>query len=150
MRVILQRVRDARVRVEGQIVGEIGIGLLILVGIEDADTVEDVSWLAGKIVRQRIFADSEGLMNRSVIDIGGELLVVSQFTLYASTRKGNRPSFTRSARPEHAVPLYEEFVNVLQRETGKRPETGRFGAMMEVELLNDGPVTIVMDSRARE
>jgi D-aminoacyl-tRNA deacylase len=136
--------------VEGQIVGEIGIGLLILVGIEDADTVEDVSWLAGKIVRQRIFADSEGLMNRSVIDIGGELLVVSQFTLYASTRKGNRPSFTRSARPEHAVPLYEEFVNVLQRETGKRPETGRFGAMMEVELLNDGPVTIVMDSRARE
>lgn len=135
---------------EGQIVGEIGIGLLILVGIEDADTVEDVSWLAGKIVRQRIFADSEGLMNRSVIDIGGELLVVSQFTLYASTRKGNRPSFTRSARPEHAVPLYEEFVNVLQRETGKRPETGRFGAMMEVELLNDGPVTIVMDSRARE
>lgn len=137
-------------RVEGQIVGEIGIGLLILVGIEDADTVEDVSWLAGKIVRQRIFADSEGLMNRSVIDIGGELLVVSQFTLYASTRKGNRPSFTRSARPEHAVPLYEEFVNVLQRETGKRPETGRFGAMMEVELLNDGPVTIVMDSRARE
>jgi D-tyrosyl-tRNA(Tyr) deacylase len=150
MRVILQRVRDARVRVEGQIVGEIGIGLLILVGIEDADTVEDVSWLAGQIVRQRIFADSEGLMNRSVIDIGGELLVVSQFTLYASTRKGNRPSFTRSARPEHAVPLYEEFVNVLQRETGKRPETGRFGAMMEVELLNDGPVTIVMDSRARE
>ena len=135
---------------EGQIVGEIGIGLLILVGIEDVDTVEDVSWLAGKIVRQRIFADSEGLMNRSVIDIGGELLVVSQFTLYASTRKGNRPSFTRSARPEHAVPLYEEFVNVLQRETGKRPETGRFGAMMEVELLNDGPVTIVMDSRARE
>jgi D-tyrosyl-tRNA(Tyr) deacylase len=101
-------------------------------------------------VWQRIFADSEGLMNRSVIDIGGELLVVSQFTLYASTRKGNRPSFTRSARPEHAVPLYEEFVNVLQRETGKRPETGRFGAMMEVELLNDGPVTIVMDSRARE
>ena len=135
---------------EGQIVGEIGIGLLILVGIEDADTVEDVSWLAGKIVRQRIFADSEGLMNRSVIDIGGELLVVSQFTLYASTRKGNRPSFTRSAIPEHAVPLYEEFVNLLQRETGKRPETGRFGAMMEVELLNDGPVTIVMDSRARE
>jgi D-tyrosyl-tRNA(Tyr) deacylase len=150
MRVVIQRVSKARVVIDGTVSGEIGVGLLILIGIEEFDEGEDATWLATKIVRQRIFEDEAGLMNLSVRDVAGGLLVASQFTLHASTRKGNRPSFTRAARPERAVPLYEFFLRELEKESGIRPETGRFGAMMEVSLVNDGPVTIVMDSRAKE
>jgi len=150
MRVVIQRVSEARVTIDGEVSGEIGAGLLILLGIEEADEKADATWLAGKIVRQRIFSDEAGLMNKAVTDIAGGLLVVSQFTLHASTKKGNRPSFIRSARPEQAIPLYEFFLAEIERESGVRPETGRFGAMMAVSLLNDGPVTITMDSRARE
>jgi D-tyrosyl-tRNA(Tyr) deacylase len=150
MRVVIQRVSEARVDVEGVTRGEIGRGLLILVGVEQEDEESDAEWLATKIARQRIFGDEAGLMNRSVSEIGGGLLVISQFTLHASTRKGNRPSFTRAARPDQAVPLYEHFLAELEREAEIRPATGCFGAMMEVTLVNDGPVTIVMDSRARE
>lgn len=150
MRVVIQRVSEARVTIAGETTGEIGAGLLVLLGIETGDEMADASWLAGKIVRQRIFADEAGLMNQSVMDRAGGLLVVSQFTLHAGTKKGNRPSFIRAARPEQAIPLYEFFLTELARESGIRPQTGRFGAMMAVQLVNDGPVTILMDSRARE
>jgi len=150
MRVVIQRVSRASVAIAGSISGQIGRGLLILVGIEHEDGEEDASWLARKIVRQRIFEDDEGLMNRTVQDIGGGILAVSQFTLHASTKKGNRPSFTRSAKPEVSKPLYESFVRHLESELGKTVATGEFGAMMEVALLNDGPVTILMDSKVRE
>jgi D-tyrosyl-tRNA(Tyr) deacylase len=128
----------------------IGAGLLVLLGIEDADTAEDIAWLAGKIVRLRLFNDAEGVMNLSVSETGGEILLVSQFTLFASTRKGNRPSYIRAARPETAIPLYEQFLRQLTTELGRPVLTGEFGADMKVELLNDGPVTILIDSKVRE
>ncbi len=150
MRAVIQRVSQASVTIAAQVRGAIGRGLLVLVAVEDADTSEDVEWLAGKIVRLRIFADEAGLMNRSVQDLGGDILVVSQFTLFASTKKGNRPSYLRSARPELAIPQYEAFVARLAAELGKAVQTGEFGADMQVALVNDGPVTIVMDTKARE
>ncbi len=150
MRLVLQRVSEASVIVDGQITGQIGTGLLILVGIEHEDTVDDAAWLTQKVTQMRIFGDAEGKMNLCVKDIGGELLVVSQFTLHASTKKGNRPSFIRAARPEHAIPLYEQFLTMLEVEMGKPVARGIFGADMKVALINDGPVTICLDSRARE
>jgi D-aminoacyl-tRNA deacylase len=150
MRAVLQRVSEASVTIGGNIKGTIGTGLLILLGIEINDTKEDIEWLGAKISRLRIFADNDGLMNLSVQDIGGELLVISQFTLHSSTKKGNRPSFLNAARPETAIPLYEEFVAYMEKEMGKKVQTGEFGADMKVALINDGPVTIIMDSRNRE
>ena len=150
MRVVIQRVKRSSVTIDGEVVGAIGAGLMILVGIEPSDTSADVDYLCGKISRLRIFDDENGVMNRSVTDVGGELLVVSQFTLFAQTSHGNRPSYIRAARPEQAVPLYEEFVGKLEVASGIKPQTVRFGAMMDVELINDGPVTIIIDSRQRE
>lgn len=150
MRALIQRVTSASVTINGQTSGQIDSGLLILLGIEDADTTEDINWLCGKISRLRIFSDEDGLMNRSVTDVNGGLLVVSQFTLYGSTKKGNRPSFIRSAKPPVAIPLYEQFVKTLGEVAGRPVETGEFGADMQVALVNDGPVTIWIDSRARE
>lgn len=150
MRAVIQRVSEASVTIAGQVKGAIGRGLLVLVAVEDADTAEDSEWLAGKLVRLRIFPDDAGLMNRSVQDVGGDILVVSQFTLFASTQKGNRPSYLRAARPEGAIPKYEAFVARLAAELGKPIATGEFGADMKVALLNDGPVTIVVDTKARE
>lgn len=150
MRAVIQRVSEARVSIGGATRAAIGRGLLVLVAVEETDTDEDVAWLSGKIARLRIFDDAEGVMNHSVLDVGGDVLVVSQFTLYASTRKGNRPSWSRAARPEVAVPLYEKFVARLAQELGKPVPTGEFGAHMAVSLTNDGPVTILMDSRLRE
>jgi len=150
MRAVIQRVSCSTVSVGGQVVGEIGVGLVVLLGIEDADTQEDITWLAGKIARIRIFDDAEGLMNQSLTDVGGDILVVSQFTLHASTKKGNRPSYTRAARPEAAEPLYEAFIRELKVVTERPVATGLFGADMQVSLTNDGPVTILIDSRNRE
>ena len=150
MRVVLQRVTRASVTVEAEIVSRIDHGLLILLGIEAADTAEDVEWLIGKIVRMRIFDDEEGKMNLSLGDIAGEALVVSQFTLHANIKKGNRPSFIRAARPEKAIPLYEEFCTRMSDALGKKVGRGIFGAMMNVDLTNDGPVTILIDSQNRE
>jgi D-aminoacyl-tRNA deacylase len=150
MRALIQRVRSASVMIEDQVTASINEGLLILLGVEGEDTNEDVSWLAGKIARLRLFADEQGAMNLSVIDRGGQALVVSQFTLYASTKKGQRPSFIRAARPETAIPLYEAFVTQLAQEIGRPVPTGTFGADMQVSLINDGPVTIWIDSRQRE
>ncbi|MCX8212661.1 MAG: D-aminoacyl-tRNA deacylase, partial [Lewinella sp.] len=149
MRALIQRVTSASVTINGQTSGQIDPGLLILLGIEGADTTEDINWLCGKISRLRIFSDEDGLMNRSVTDVNGGLLVVSQFTLYGSTKKGNRPSFIRSAKPPVAIPLYEQFVKTLGEVAGRPVETGEFGADMQVALVNDGPVTIWIDSRAR-
>lgn len=146
MRVVLQRVRSARVVIAGRVVGEIGRGLLVLLGIAQADTEESGRWLAEKIAALRIFPDDEGQMNRSVSDVGGDLLVVSQFTLYGNTRKGTRPSFNDAARPEIARPLYETFLRQLAAARGKSVSAGEFGADMQVELVNDGPVTLVIDS----
>ena len=131
-------------------VAKIGVGLMVLLGIEPADTSADVDYLCGKIARLRIFDDENGVMNRSVCDVGGQLLVVSQFTLFAQTSHGNRPSYIRAARPEQAIPLYEEFVSKLETASGIRSQTGRFGAMMDVELINDGPVTIIIDSHEKD
>ena len=150
MRAVIQRVSQASVTIEGVVKSQIGPGLLILLGVEDADNGEDIEWLAKKIAQLRIFGDENGLMNLSVQDIGGGLIVVSQFTLHASTKKGNRPSFIRAARPEVAIPLYEKFVASLRETSGLEVLTGEFGADMKVALLNDGPVTIVMDTKARE
>lgn len=150
MRALIQRVKKASVTIEGNIFSEIDQGLLILLGIEPADTQEDINWLAGKIARLRIFSDVKGAMNLSVQDIDGQCMVVSQFTLHASTKKGNRPSFIHAARPEIAVPLYEKFVLQLENETHKKVRAGSFGAMMDVALINDGPVTIWIDSKKRE
>lgn len=150
MRVVLQRTSEASVTIDGEIVSEIGQGLLILVGIEGDDIAGDAEWLAAKIVQMRIFADGEDKMNLSVKDVGGEILVVSQFTLHAATKKGNRPSFIRAARPEIAIPLYEQFLASLESELGKPVSRGVFAADMKVALVNDGPVTILMDSKARE
>lgn len=150
MRLLIQRVSEASVRISGEISGEIGRGLLILVGIEELDTNEDADWLAIKLAKLRIFSDEAGLMNCSVQDVNGGLLVVSQFTLHASTKKGNRPSYIRAARPEQAIPLYEYFIRALEKEALRPVQTGKFGADMQVHLINDGPVTIWMDSRNRE
>lgn len=150
MRALIQRVAHASVTVEGQLQSSIDKGLLVLLGVEDADTGEDVDWLVKKIVQMRIFPDEEGLMNNSLLDIDGQLMVVSQFTLFASTKKGNRPGFTRSAKPEKAMPLYELFVSEAEKLLGKEIATGVFGAMMEVQLLNMGPVTIWIDSKNKE
>ena len=150
VRAVIQRVSEASVTISGAIVAAIQNGLLVLLAIEEADTAEDIEWLSGKIVRLRIFNDEQGLMNRSVQEIGGDILLVSQFTLFASTRKGNRPSFSRSARPEVAIPLYEQFIAKLTADLGKPIKTGDFGADMKVTLLNDGPVTIIIDSKNRE
>lgn len=150
MRTVIQRVSQASVSIEGVEKSRIGWGLLLLLGIEHDDTDDDIVWLCKKIAALRIFSDAEGLMNHSIQDIGGEMIVVSQFTLFASTKKGNRPSFIRSAKPDHAVPLYEKFVETLRRESARPVFTGEFGADMKVSLLNDGPVTILMDSKNRE
>lgn len=150
MRALIQRSRNASVTIAGEVVGQISHGLLVLLGVEGEDTAEDADWLAGKISQMRIFSDAEGKMNLGVKDVGGGVLVVSQFTLHASTKKGNRPGFTRAARPEQAVPLYEHFMSALEKELGRPVERGVFGADMQVALINDGPVTIWMDSRAKE
>ena len=150
MRALIQRVREARVTVDGRVTGEIGAGLLVLAGVTDGDTADDRDWLVRKIVQMRLFDDAAGVMNRSVQDVGGDVLAVSQFTLYASTRKGNRPSYSAAARPEVAAPAFDAFVAALAAALGKRVPTGVFGAMMQVALVNDGPVTIWLDSRSRE
>ena len=150
MRTVIQRVRHASVTIEGRVKSEIGQGLLILVGVEDSDTQEDVNWLAQKIAALRIFDDAEGVMNLSLSDIGGEALVVSQFTLWASYKKGNRPSYIRASRPDKAIPMYEAFCARLSEVLGRPVDTGEFGADMKVELLNDGPVTICMDTHNKE
>ena len=150
MRVVTQRTRHASVGIDGTTVARIGIGLLVFVGIEEADTTDDIEWLTHKLVNLRIFDDDEGVMNRSVIDAGGDILVVSQFTLHASTKKGNRPSYIRAARPETAIPLYEAFCRRLSEALGRPVQTGRFGADMKVELLTDGPVTICIDTKNKE
>jgi D-tyrosyl-tRNA(Tyr) deacylase len=150
MRVVVQRVSRAAVTIDGREVGRIGLGLLVLVGVETGDTAADATWLSGKLAALRIFPDQTGRMNRSVQEVDGGMLVVSQFTLHADTARGNRPGFTRAARPEEAIPLYEGFLAELERHTGRRPERGVFAADMQVSLVNDGPVTILIDSRARE
>lgn len=150
MRILIQRSGPASVTIDGLVTARISHGLVVLVGIEHDDTMDDVNWLAAKVAQMRIFADSEGRMNLSVKEAGGGILVVSQFTLHASTKKGNRPGFTRAARPEVAIPLYEQFVAALERESAQRVEQGTFGSDMKVALINDGPVTIWMDSRCRE
>ena len=150
MRAVIQRVSRASVTIDGNEKSRIGKGLLILLGIEEADDQEDIEWLSGKISRLRIFDDQEGVMNLAVTEIDGECLVVSQFTLHANTKKGNRPSYIRAARPETAIPLYDQFVRQLRHDTGKEIGTGEFGAMMEVDLVNDGPVTIVIDTKSKE
>lgn len=150
MRIVIQRVRRATVTIEGKIHSSIGKGLLVLTGIEEADTTDDVEWLAAKAVNLRVFDDSNGVMNLSAVDTASELMIVSQFTLHGSTRKGNRPSYIRAARPEKAVTLYEQFIHRTGELLGRTPATGIFGAMMEIELVNDGPVTIIIDSKNRE
>ena len=150
MRVVLQRVSDAQVSVSNKVISRIGAGFLVLLGIEEIDTLDDATWLVGKISKMRVFDDSEGKMNLSLKDISGEALVVSQFTLHAGTKKGNRPSFIKAAQPAHAKPLYENFCDSLSTEIDKPVGRGEFGAMMEVSLTNDGPVTILIDSRNRE
>lgn len=150
MRVLIQRVKSASVVIEERVFSEIAQGLLIFLGIENEDSQEDIDWLAGKIARLRIFSDENQAMNLSVQDINGDCLVVSQFTLHANTKKGNRPSFIKAARPEKAIPLYEKFISQLEKETGKKVGTGNFGAMMDIKLTNDGPVTIWIDSKKRE
>jgi len=144
---VIQRASEASVKIEGIIKAEIGIGLMILLGIEEADDDEDISWLSKKIVNLRIFPDDDGVMNKSLLEIGGEILLISQFTLHASTKKGNRPSYIKAAKPNIAIPLYEKMIFSLETELGKSIGTGEFGADMKVALVNDGPVTIVMDSK---
>jgi len=149
MRTVIQRVRHCSVTIDGEVFSSIGNGLLVLVGVENSDTTEDIKWLTNKILNLRIFDDEEGVMNKSVIDIDGEILVVSQFTLHASTKKGNRPSYLKASKPPIAIPMYESFVSVLSK-SGLTIKTGQFGADMKVELLNDGPVTISIDSKHKE
>jgi D-tyrosyl-tRNA(Tyr) deacylase len=150
MRVVIQRVTKASVTIEGKVNGHIGNGLLLLLGIEDADSEDDINWLSNKIVNLRIFNDDAGIMNRSVLDIHGGILLVSQFTLHASTKKGNRPGYIKAGKPEIAIPLYEKMIQRLQHDLGKPVATGIFGADMKVELLNDGPVTILIDTKNKE
>ena len=150
MRAVIQRVSKASVTIDNKIYSQIKNGLLVLIGIEDADTAEDGEWLSGKIVNLRIFNDDNGVMNVSVKDINGDILAVSQFTLHASTKKGNRPSYIKASKPEFAIPMYEKFIQQLSNDLGKTVGTGVFGADMKVELLNDGPVTIVIDTKNKE
>lgn len=150
MRIVIQRVSEASVTVKGSITGSIGKGLLVLMGIEDADTDEDISWLSNKITSLRIFNDADGVMNLSVKDTGGAILLVSQFTLHASTKKGNRPSYIKASKPDFAIPMYEKMILQLEKDLGSKIATGIFGADMKVSLINDGPVTIVIDSKNRE
>ena len=150
MRTVIQRVSKASVTIHHQDVRRIGFGLVVLLGIEDGDSMEDIDWLCGKIARLRIFDDEEGVMNRSIVEVGGEVLLISQFTLYASTKKGNRPSYIRASRPEIATPLYRDFVIKLGLEIEKEITTGEFGAHMDVALVNSGPVTLIIDSKNRE
>ncbi len=150
MRAVIQRVSEASVKIDGSATASIGVGLVVLLAIEDSDTVDDIEWLGGKVVRLRIFDDEAGVMNRSVQESLGEVLIVSQFTLFASTRKGNRPSYIRAARPEVAVPLYEAFVAKVAQFLERPVQTGEFGAEMKVTLTNDGPVTIIIDTKTKE
>ena len=150
VRAVIQRVSEAKVVIQGGVKGAIQRGLVVLLAVEEPDSAEDVEWLSGKILRLRIFDDERGVMNLSVQDVRGEILIVSQFTLFASTKKGNRPSYSRSARPELAVPLYEQFIARLSQELGRPIPTGEFGAHMLITLSNDGPVTIIIDSKQRE
>ncbi|MEP6683407.1 MAG: D-aminoacyl-tRNA deacylase [Parafilimonas sp.] len=150
MRAVIQRVSEASVTVDEKITGSIKTGLLILLGIEDIDTIEDIEWLSSKIVNLRIFNDEKGVMNISIKDVDGDILLVSQFTLHASTKKGNRPSYIRASKPEIAIPLYEQIIAQLENDTNKKIQTGIFGADMKVSLLNDGPVTIIIDTKNRE
>jgi D-tyrosyl-tRNA(Tyr) deacylase len=150
MRAVIQRVTEASCIVEGRITGSISLGLLVLLGIEDADTLEDLEWLAGKIHGIRIFGDENNLMNKALSDVDGGILLISQFTLYAATKKGNRPGFIRAARPDKAIPMYERMIERLSSLLGKKVETGIFGVDMKVSLLNDGPVTIIIDTKNKE
>lgn len=150
MKIVIQRVTEASVTIEQKIVAQINQGLLVLVGIEEEDNIEDINWLVSKIINLRIFADENDVMNLSVKDINGEIIAVSQFTLHALTKKGNRPSYIKAAKPDIAIPMYEKFVQQLETELGKKIQTGQFGADMKVALINDGPVTIIIDSKNRE
>lgn len=150
MRAVLQRVTKASVTISNQCVAEIEKGLVVLLGIESEDAIEDIEWLSTKIVKMRIFSDDQGLMNKSITDVDGDVILVSQFTLFASTKKGNRPGFTRSAKPDVAIPLYKEFIAQLECQLGKSVQTGEFGADMKVALVNDGPVTITIDTKHKE
>ncbi|MCD7971261.1 MAG: D-tyrosyl-tRNA(Tyr) deacylase [Candidatus Azobacteroides sp.] len=150
MRVLIQRVTEANVKINGKIHNEIAKGLLVLIGIEDEDSKEDIEWLTSKIINLRIFDDKNQIMNKSLLDIGGEILIISQFTLHAMVKKGNRPSYIRASKPEIAIPLYEKFCEEMSNKTGKKVKTGIFGADMKVGLVNDGPVTIWIDSRRKE
>ncbi len=150
MRAVIQRVSEASVTVDHKLISRIDQGLLILIGIEEADSQEDVEWLSGKIARLRIFGDENEIMNKSILDIAGEAIVVSQFTLHASTKKGNRPSYIRAAKPDIAIPLYQSFIKQFEKDLGKKVGTGIFGADMKISLLNDGPVTIIVDTKSKE
>ncbi|WP_306568554.1 D-aminoacyl-tRNA deacylase [Flavobacterium lindanitolerans] len=150
MKAVIQRVSHASVTIEGEKVSEIQSGLLILIGFEDSDTQEDIQWLSAKIANLRIFGDEDDVMNLSIKDIGGDIIIVSQFTLHASTKKGNRPSYIKASKPDIAIPLYENFISQMEADLGKKVQTGRFGADMKVALLNDGPVTIVIDTKNKE
>jgi D-tyrosyl-tRNA(Tyr) deacylase len=150
MKIVIQRVLESSVTINGKIKSSIEKGLLILLGIEDADTDEDIKWLCQKIVNLRIFPDENGVMNKSILEIGGDILLVSQFTLHASTKKGNRPSYIKASKPDFAVPMYEKFIKQLETDLGKTVQTGEFGADMKVALINDGPVTIIIDSQNKE
>jgi D-aminoacyl-tRNA deacylase len=150
MRVVIQRVTTASVKVDGEIRGEVGPGLLVLMGVEDADGDQDIEWMSSKIVNLRIFDDENGVMNVSVLDKQGDILLISQFTLHASTKKGNRPSYIKASKPDHAVPVYEKMISRLEKDLGKPIQRGVFGADMKVQLLNDGPVTIFIDSKQKE
>ena len=150
MRVVIQRVLNTSVTIDGKIKSSIGMGLLVLLGIEETDNKQDIEWLSGKISNLRIFSDSNGMMNLSVKEVNGEVMIVSQFTLHASTKKGNRPSYIKAAKPEIAVPLYEMFIKQMEQDLGKPVKTGEFGADMKISLVNDGPVTIIIDSKNKE
>jgi D-tyrosyl-tRNA(Tyr) deacylase len=150
MRVVIQRVSEASVKVNGSIVGAIQAGLMVLLGIQNEDTIDDIQWISNKLVQMRIFDDAEGVMNHSVQEMGGSILLISQFTLYAATKKGNRPSYIAAAKPEIAIPIYEQMILQLTKDLGKPIATGQFGADMKVSLINDGPVTILMDSKNRD
>ena len=150
MRAVLQRVTEASCKVEGKITGEIKLGFLVLLGIEEADTDDDLNWLANKITGMRVFGDENGLMNKALADVDGEILLISQFTLFAQTKKGNRPSFIKAARPDKAIPMYEQMIKTLETLTGKKIATGIFGADMKISLVNDGPVTIIMDTKDKD
>ncbi|SFO46997.1 D-tyrosyl-tRNA(Tyr) deacylase [Algoriphagus ornithinivorans] len=146
---VIQRVSESSVKIEGKVKSQIGLGLMVLLGIEDADQKDDIEWLSKKIVNLRIFPDENEVMNKSLLDVDGEILLISQFTLHASTKKGNRPSYIKAAKPDVAIPLYEQMISALKQELGKEIGTGEFGADMKVSLINDGPVTIVIDSKNR-